>query len=82
MSGLAINFKVSKGGAVITDVTLSQEVIKIGRMASSHLQIDDEGVSRMHAVIEVDASGQVHVIDLGSATGTVVNGKKVNNLWW
>ncbi|MDD5306880.1 MAG: AgmX/PglI C-terminal domain-containing protein [Deltaproteobacteria bacterium] len=78
MSAFAIQFKVSKGGTVLREVTLSQNVIKIGRMASSHLQVDDELVSRMHAVIEAESPGQVFVIDLGSATGTLVNGKKVN----
>jgi TonB family protein len=77
MSGLAITFKVVKDGNVLFERTLAQDVVKIGRMASSHLQIDDDGVSRMHAVIEI-SDGEVSVIDLGSATGTLVNGKKVN----
>jgi len=78
MSALAITFKIYKGGELVKEETLSQDVIKIGKMASSHLQIDDEGVSRMHAVVEVGGADQVHIIDLGSATGTLVNGKKVN----
>ncbi|QQR88831.1 MAG: FHA domain-containing protein [Myxococcales bacterium] len=32
----------------------------------------------MHAVIETNSDGEVHIVDLGSAAGTVVNGKKVN----
>ena len=47
-------------------------------MASSHLQIDDEGVSKMHAVFEIGGDGEAHIIDLGSDSGTLVNGKKVN----
>jgi pSer/pThr/pTyr-binding forkhead associated (FHA) protein len=78
MSALAIQFQVSKAGAVLQEVTLNQDVIKIGRMATSHLQVDDELVSRMHAVIEVGGPGQVFIFDLGSAAGTMVNGKKVN----
>jgi TonB family protein len=77
MSALEIKFKVSQNGELIAETTLSQDVIKIGRMASSHLQIDDEDVSRMHAVVEV-GDNEVNIIDLGSATGTVVNGNKVN----
>jgi hypothetical protein len=42
------------------------------------LQIDDDGISRMHAVIEVSGPNEVHIIDLGSSEGTMVNGKKVN----
>ncbi len=78
MSALAIQFQVSKAGALLSEVTLNQDVIKIGRMATSHLQVDDELVSRMHAVIEVGGPGQVFIFDLGSAAGTMVNGKKVN----
>jgi len=78
MSAVSITFKILKNGELIKEATLTQDVIKIGRMASSHLQIDDEGISRMHAVIEVGGPDQVHVIDLGSQTGTLVNGKKVN----
>ena len=78
MSALTINFKILKDGEVVKEESLSRDVIKIGRMASSHLQIDDEGISRMHAVIEVSGPGDVHIIDLGSAEGTIVNDKKVN----
>ncbi len=78
MSAFSIKFEAYKGGELLKEETLSQNVIKIGRMASSHLQIDDDGVSRMHAVIEVSDAGEVNIIDLGSAEGTLVNGNKVN----
>ncbi len=78
MSALTIQFKILKDGELIKEESLARDVIKIGRMASSHLQIDDEGISRMHAVIEVGGPGDVSIIDLGSATGTLVNGNKVN----
>ena len=76
MSAPTIQFKILKDGAVIREESLTQDVIKIGRMASSHLQIDDESISRMHAVIEMGAQGEINIIDLGSAEGTVVNGEK------
>jgi len=78
MSALTITFKITKNGELLKEEALTQDVIKIGRMASSHLQIDDEDISRMHAVIEVTGPEEVSIIDLGSATGTLVNGKKVN----
>nr|HEX4315151.1 AgmX/PglI C-terminal domain-containing protein [Kofleriaceae bacterium] len=53
-------------------------MIKIGKVPSAHLRIDDESVSRMHAILEVDPKGTVHVIDLGSTRGTYVNGQKIN----
>ncbi len=41
-------------------------------------RLDDERVSRMHAIIEVSGPGDVSIIDLGSTKGTFVNGQKVN----
>ncbi len=57
---------------------LSQDIIKVGKLPSSHLRIDDDNVSRMHAVIEVTSPDDIFIIDLGSASGTIVNGQKVN----
>src|SRR5205814_8287925 len=42
-----------------------------------HLRIDDGSVSRMHAVIEINGTDDVQLIDLGSTRGTLVNGEKV-----
>jgi len=53
-------------------------VIKVGRLQSSSLCIEDDSVSRMHAVIEVSGDGDVQIIDLGSTKGTIINGKAVN----
>jgi TonB family protein len=78
MSELPIRFRISKAGMVLNEIILSQDVIKIGRQEFSHLQINDESVSQMHAVIEVAGPGQIYIFDLGSASGTVVNGAKVN----
>jgi len=74
---VSITFTITQGESTRTEA-LTQDVIKIGKLESSHLRIDDEGVSRMHSVIEVSGPGDVHIIDLGSASGTVVNGQKVN----
>ncbi len=72
-----LTFHIHLGDAPVRTEVLTQDIVKIGKLPSSHLRIDDDDVSRMHAVIEVN-DGSVHVIDLGSATGTIVNGKKVN----
>jgi pSer/pThr/pTyr-binding forkhead associated (FHA) protein len=54
-------------------------VVKIGRLQSAHLHLADATVSRMHAVLEVGEE-TVTLIDLGSASGTLVNGKKINKV--
>ncbi len=58
-------------------VPLDREVVKIGKLPSSHLALDHPSVSRMHAVIETTPEGST-IIDLGSTGGTRVNGAPVN----
>src|SRR6187455_2791855 len=55
-----------------------RDIIKIGRLASAHLCLDDEKLSRIHSVIEVASDGSLSIIDMGSVEGTYVNGKRVN----
>ena len=75
---VSMTFKIFRGEELLRTETLSQDIIKVGKLPSSHLRIEDDNVSRMHAVIEVTSPDEIYVIDLGSAAGTVVNGKKVN----
>ncbi len=75
---IPILFHVYEGDQLVRTERLAQEIIKVGKLSSSHLRIDDEHVSRMHAVVEVTGPDEIFIIDLGSATGTIVNGKKVN----
>ncbi len=70
-----ITFQIYQNGALVRTETIAQDVIKIGRDQKSHLRIEDEGVARMHAVIEAKPD-DVQIIDLGS--GTQVNGQPVN----
>ncbi|HSS00343.1 MAG TPA: AgmX/PglI C-terminal domain-containing protein [Kofleriaceae bacterium] len=74
---LALSFRIFQGNQLIREERLVQGVIKIGKVPSAHLRLDDESVSRMHAIIEV-TGGEVSLIDLGSTRGTHVNGKKIN----
>lgn len=62
----------------VREITLQQDIVKIGKLDSSHLRIDDEDVSRMHSVMEC-VGGNWKIIDLGSSEGTIVNNVNVNN---
>ena len=73
-----LTFRIFKGDQLIREERLSLSVIKLGKVPSAHLKLDDETVSRMHAIIEVNGPGDVSIIDLGSTKGTFVNGQKVN----
>jgi hypothetical protein len=73
-----LSFKVYRAGELLSTESFDREIIKIGRLSSAHLRLDDEKVSRIHAVVEMSASGEVNIIDMGSAEGTFVNGERVN----
>lgn len=49
----------------------------IGRSAGNDVIIDDERISRRHAVLQCDR-GEWHINDLGSTNGTWVNGRRVS----
>lgn len=72
-----IRIKVSANGDHIGDAEYDQDVIKIGKLKSSHMHFDHEQVARMHAVLERGSEGY-RLIDLGSSTGSSVNGQKIN----
>lgn len=76
MSQKTLNLKIYNGDELVETKALSQDVIKIGKLKSSHLCLEDDAVARMHAVIEVSGN-DVRVIDLGSSTGTILNGEAI-----
>ncbi len=58
-------------------LVLAGNIFKIGTQESAHIRIEgDEGVSRIHAVIERTDEGMT-IIDLGSAAGTLFEGTKI-----
>ncbi len=56
---------------------LTQDEVIIGRSSKVDIQIDEESISRNHAVIENDGE-QVVIRDLRSTNGTYVNDRPVN----
>lgn len=71
-------FRLYKGAEFLREERFASAVIKVGKLTSSHLRLEGENVSRMHAIIVVAGPGDVSIIDLSSTTGTFVNGQKVN----
>lgn len=74
----ALTFQVLRNGQPDGATTVDHPLLKIGRLASCHLRLDDPLVSRIHAVIEQTDDGEVVLIDLGALSGTFVNGQRVN----
>lgn len=71
-------FQVLAPGRPAREVRVRKAVIKLGRVTSSHVVLDGDDVSRMHALIEVNSAQNVTIIDLGSTAGTQVNGRRVD----
>jgi pSer/pThr/pTyr-binding forkhead associated (FHA) protein len=75
---VALTFALYQNGALVRRETVAQDIVKVGKDAKSHLRVDDELASRMHAVIEVASPDDITLIDLGNEPGTLVNGARVN----
>jgi pSer/pThr/pTyr-binding forkhead associated (FHA) protein len=63
-------------GGVTRLVALHQRVTHLGRGFSADLRLEDQSVSRRHAVIVDDGDG-ARILDDRSANGTFVNGRRV-----
>jgi|GEM_PF-1441684 len=68
---------VLEPGKPLRSIPVDQPIIKIGKFSSAHVELSAEGVSRIHAVIEV-ADGKATILDLGAERQTRVNGQAVN----
>jgi pSer/pThr/pTyr-binding forkhead associated (FHA) protein len=65
-------------GDVTRLVALHQAVTHVGRGFSADLRLEDQSVSRRHAVI-VDEGWGARILDDRSANGTFVNGARVTD---
>jgi hypothetical protein len=78
MSKAVLTFAVYQGDSLLRRETVAHDIVKVGKDPKSHLRIDDDAASRMHAVVEVAGPDDVTLIDLGNEPGTLVNGARVN----
>ncbi len=76
MASKTLSFRIFLHDQLVDTRAFTQDVIKVGRLASSHLRLDHEAIGRMHAVIEVGPQG-IRLIDLGSTGGSSVNGQAI-----
>src|SRR5690349_12882240 len=75
---VALTFALYQGDQLVRRDTIAQDIVKVGKDPRSHLRVDDDLASRMHAVIEVAGPNDITLIDLGNEPGTMVNGQRVN----
>lgn len=57
---------------------LNEGRTSIGRGLQADVRVNDEGISRTHALIELDADGLFHLSDAGSTNGTFANGQRID----
>src|ERR1043165_1299382 len=78
MAKAVLTFALYQADQLTRRETVTQDIVKVGKDPKSHLRVDDELASRMHAVIEVAGPEDITLIDLGNEPGTMVNGARVN----
>lgn len=75
---LPIYIQVFQGDAPAQVSKFTQENVIIGSGPAAHLRLDDHRVSRIHAMLKLEAGGQIKLSDLGwSDEGTILNGNKI-----
>ncbi len=73
-----VRLKVFKGEELVATRDFERDMIKIGRLSTAHLCLEDDKASRIHSVLNVEGDGRLSVVDMGSVEGTFLNGKRVN----
>src|SRR5690242_4819571 len=73
-----LRLKVFKGEELIATRDFDRDMIKIGRLSTAHLCLDDEKASRIHSVLNVEGDGRLSIVDMGSVEGTYLNGRRIN----
>ena len=73
---VAIQLTIAKGAQAGAQALFEQPEVLIGRTEDNDVVLLQGGVSRRHARVYVDGSG-AWAEDLGSANGTLVNGKRL-----
>jgi len=70
-------FKLVAGGEEKTWPLAGKSTYRVGRGEGSDILLPYPWVSRQHAMVQVEANSSHNIVDLGSANGTFVNGRRV-----
>jgi|JI9StandDraft_1071089.scaffolds.fasta_scaffold679731_1 hypothetical protein len=70
---------VTRGGTAGAKFALADAEVTIGRHPDSSIFLDDVTVSRRHATVTRDGSGQYTLHDAGSLNGTYLDGDRIEH---
>lgn len=73
-----LRLKIFRGEELVATRDFERDMIKIGRLSTAHLCLDDEKASRIHSVLNVEGDGRLSIVDMSGVEGTYLNGKRVN----
>lgn len=76
---LTLAFSITVGDQVAGVQEFEQEMVTIGKGAAAVLQIEDPALADLHAAVQLGDDDTVTLLDLGSESGTLLNGSPVNN---
>lgn len=70
---------LTEDGSIEKSFRLEEKnTFRIGRAESNDIRLQSSSVSRQHAMIQRDSNDIFSLVDLGSANGTFVNGKRIH----
>ncbi len=78
-TSLTLAFSITVGDQDAGTQEFDQEMVTIGKGAAAVLQIADPDLADLHAAVQLGDDDSVTLLDLGSETGTLLNGNPINN---
>jgi hypothetical protein len=75
---LSLTLSITESGKDAREETFTQESVTVGAGGTADLKIAGGQVSDIHAMFDASRGDEIFIMDLGSASGTFVNDKKVN----
>ena len=67
-----------KGSVVKTWRLEGKRTFRIGRAKENEIILPNSWVSRRHSMLQIEANGVFNALDMGSANGTFVNGRRIH----
>ena len=78
-TSLTLAFSITVGDQDCGTQEFEQEMVTIGKGAAAVLQIEDPALADLHAAVQLGDDDSVTLLDLGSESGTLLNGEAINN---